>query len=73
MVIYMSHFQLSICAELRAILMLLGFSTQAAEDFISLLQRYADTKVLLRVLKNPICCPYITRSSIVILRYMIQT
>jgi len=63
MVIYMIHFQLSACAELLAILMLLGFTTQAAEDFISLLQRYADTEVLLRVLKNPICSPYITCSS----------
>jgi hypothetical protein len=67
----MIHFQLSACAELLAILMLLGFTMQAAEDFISPLQRYADTEVLLRVLKNPIFCPYITCSSNVILQYKI--
>ena len=43
-VIYMTHFKLSACAELRAILTLLGFTTQAAEDFISLLQRYTLTQ-----------------------------
>ena len=60
----MIHIQLSACAVLRAILKLLAFSTQAAEDFISLLQRYADTEVLLRALKKIQFSVYILRVTV---------